>query len=151
MLHDEDQCQRVQVQIKTAQNNCFADDNCRTNIGLIIIPERGPSRLARAGLAEAPHPARPAPADEISAPRPAPPSAQGLARANRASPGSRSPGHVPYLFCPGFTGGLGWHARESRAGATRPVVSACRIACLRLRACACRAGIRCGTQRKRAG
>ena len=54
----------------------------------------------------------PAPSGEISAPRPAPRGAPGLARADGASPGSRSPGHPPGLFCPGLTRGLGWHARE---------------------------------------
>ena len=58
----------------------------------------------------------PAPSGEISASRPAPRGAPGLARADRVSSGSRSPGHPPGLFCreicPGLTRGLGWHARE---------------------------------------
>ena len=47
----------------------------------------------------------------ISASRPASPGAPGLARADLTLPGSRSPGHPPYLFCPGLTRGLGWNGR----------------------------------------
>ena len=56
-----------------------------------------------------------------SAPRPAPPGAPGLSRADLASPWSRSPGHLPDRCCPGLARGLGWHARESCAAASRCV------------------------------
>ena len=76
-------------------------------------------------------------------PRPAPSGAPGLARADWTSPGSRSPGHPPDLFCPDLIRGLGWHARESRAGAACPRAVP---RALRLRACT-----RCGTRRHTAG
>ena len=93
-------------------------------------------RGAREPLISAAHSAPPG---EISAPRPAPPGAPGLARADRAWPGSRSPGHPADLLCPGLARGLGWHALDSRAGAAHTASRACargraRCACAYTRA-----------------
>ena len=64
------------------------------------------------------------------------------AKLEAASPGSRSPGRPPDLFCPGLTRGLGWHARGSRAPVARmphrrrrvPARGAARSALPRMRA-----------------
>ena len=74
----------------------------------------------------APRPER----NQRPAPR-APERPAGLARAAQASPGSRSTGHPPDLFCPGLTRGLGCHARELRACAASRTCAASRAACLR--------------------
>ena len=97
-----------------------------------VEQDTGWDSLSQPGLGKAPGDAdqRPAPcaADQrpgrnqcpaLRAPgQPGPRPRPGL-RVDRASPGSRSPGHQPDLFCPGLTRALGWHARESPAGAAR--------------------------------
>ena len=62
-------------------------------------------------------------------PAPSAPESPGRWRASTVRQDPR--GHPHDLFYPGLTRGLGWHARESRAGAARAAPRACSIKCLR--------------------